>query len=134
MNAAEARKTRGGSTLVERSRRDSARAARIDRLVAEASIENALRKIMEIENVSAAELARRVKAKPPQISRDLRGGLSKARVYRLVELGRALGYDFLPMFIPQDPEKRQTLVELYNDILSGTCKTKHDKRKKVLAS
>ncbi|TAM74279.1 hypothetical protein EPN44_11610 [bacterium] len=134
MNATEARKRRGGSTLVERSRKDSARAARIDRLVAEASIENALRKIMEIENVSAAELARRVKAKPPQISRDLRGGLSKARVYRLVELGRALGYDFVPMFVPHDPEKRQTLVAWYNEILADTRPAKHDKRRKTLAS
>ncbi|TAM58710.1 hypothetical protein EPN52_10150 [bacterium] len=119
MNAAEARKRRSGGTLAERTRKDSARAARIDRLVAEASIENALRKIMEIEDVSAAELARRIHAKPPQISRDLRGGLSKARVYRLVELGRALGYDFVPMFVPQDKEKRRTMIAWYTKMLAG---------------
>ncbi len=116
MNAAEARKKRGGNTLIERTRRNPARASRIDRLVAEASIELIMRQIMELENVTAAELARRVKAKPPQISRDLRGGLSKACVSRLADLAHALGYDFVPMFIPHgDLEKRQTLLEIYKD-------------------
>lgn len=73
---------------------------------------------MEIENVSAAELARRVKSKPPQLSRDLHGGLSKARISRLVTLAHALGYDFVPMFIPQGKsKKRQTFFEHYVDLL-----------------
>ena len=118
MNASEARKRRGGTTLTERTRRDPSRAARIDRFVAEASVEHALQQIMEIENVSAAELARRVNSKPPQVSRDLHGGLSKARISRLVTLARALGYDFVPLFIPQgDSKQRQTLFELYLDLL-----------------
>ena len=90
---------------------------------------------MELENVTAAELARRVKAKPPQISRDLRGGLSKARVSRLAELAHALGYDFVPMFIPHgDLEKRQTLLEIYKDTFVNPLKTNHNKSKTSFAS
>ena len=56
MNAAEARKRRGGSTLVERSRKDPERAARIDMLVAEASVEHALQELVDIENVASLPL------------------------------------------------------------------------------
>jgi hypothetical protein len=118
MNATEARKRRAGSTLTERLRRDPLRAARIDRLVAEAAVEQALQQIMEIENVSAAELARRVNSKPPQISRDFHGGLRKARVSRLVTLAHALGYGFVPAFIPKgDSKERKAFFESYLDVL-----------------
>ena len=50
MNAAEARKSRQGSTLYERVRKDKRMAARIDRLVAEASVEYALQETMKAEN------------------------------------------------------------------------------------
>jgi hypothetical protein len=134
MNAAEARKRRAGSTLVERTRRDPARAARIDRLVAEASVEQALQHIMDIENVSAAELGRRVKSKAPQISRDLHGGLSKARVSRLVVLARALGYDFVPMFVPHNaPEKRQIIIDFCREALASGQKPKHENRNEASA-
>ena len=127
MNAAEARKRRGGSTLVERTRRDPARAVRIEMLVAEASVEQAFQHIMEIENVSATELGRRVKSKAPKISRDLHGGLSKARISRLVLLARALGYDFVPMFVPHDdPEKRQIIMDFCHEVLASERKLKHD--------
>lgn len=137
MNAAEARKRRGGSTLVERSRQDAKRAARIDRLVAEASVEHALQELMEIENVTAAELARRVKSKPPQISRDLHGGLSKARVSRLVKLAGALGYDFVPVFIPRgEAKQRENLLGFYRDLVKAhkarqPARGKHSRSDKV---
>jgi len=129
MNAIEARKRRGGSTLSERIRKNPKRAAHIDGLVAEATIEHTLQQIMELENVSAAELARRVKARPPQISRDLHGGLSKARVSRLATLADALGYDFFPMFIPHgDVEKRKAVSEVMKDVLSGARQKKAARR------
>ncbi len=132
MNAAEARKKRSGSTLVKRTRGDQSRAARIDRLVAEASIEHTLQLIMEIENVSAAELARRVKSKPPQVSRDLHGGLSRARVSRLTALAGALGYDFFPMFIPRnDLEKRETLLTVTRDVLHQSRPENRSRRAKA---
>lgn len=119
MNAADARKKRGGSALVERTRQEPRRAARIDRLVTQASIELMLRQIMARENITAAELARRVDAKPPQISRDLRGGLSKATLSRITELVRALGYDFVPMLIPHnDARKHKALSQIYRETIS----------------
>lgn len=129
MNATEARKRRDGSTLADRVRENPKRATRIDRLVAEATIEHTLQQIMELEDVSAAELARRVKAKPPQISRDLHGGLSKARISRLAVLADALGYDFFPVFIPRnDVEKRKALSNVMEDVLSGVRSRKATRR------
>ena len=87
---------------------------------------------MEIENVSAAELARRVKSKPPQVSRDLHGGLSKARVSRLTALAGALGYDFFPMFIPRnDLEKRETLLTVTRDVLHQSQSENRSRRGKA---
>ncbi len=134
MNATEARKKRSSSTLVERTRRDRNRATRIGRLVTEASIEHTLQQIMEIEDVSAAELAKRVKSKPPQISRDLHGGLSKARVSRLATLAGALGYDFIPMFIPRDDlEKRRALLDVTRDVLFKPHTRKRSRQEKASA-
>jgi hypothetical protein len=118
MNAAEARKKRGGSTLLERVKRDPARAARIDRLVASASLEQLVEAIMEREHVTSAELARRINAKPPQISRDLHGGLSRATVARLSSIAHALGYDFIPALIPRsDQPKRRRFFDAYRAML-----------------
>ena len=107
MSADEARKRRGGTSLVERTKRDPVRAAQINALVAEASVEQLLQRIMELEHVTAAELARRMNAKPPQISRDLHGGLSRATLSRLVMIAEALGYDFVPAFVPRTKDRRR---------------------------
>jgi hypothetical protein len=119
MNAAEARKVRGGSTLVERTKAaDPARAARIDKLVAEASVEQIVHAIMEHESVNAAELARRMNAKAPQISRDLHGGLSRATLRRLSTIANALGYDFIPAFVPRtDSVKRKRFIKIYRELI-----------------
>jgi Cro/C1-type helix-turn-helix DNA-binding protein len=119
MNAAEARRLRKGTTLSERIRKDTGRASRIDRLVSAASVEYALQEIMEAEKVNAAELARRIKAKPPQISRDLHGGLRKATVSRLVVLGQALDCEFIPMFIRKGAKaERRIILDAYARMLS----------------
>ncbi len=119
MNAAEARKQRGGSTLVERIKAaDPARAARIDKLVAAASVEQIVQAIMENERINAAELARRMNAKAPQISRDLHGGLSRATLSRLSTIANALGYDFIPAFVPRaDSAKRKRFISLYRELI-----------------
>lgn len=96
MNAAEARKKRGGTTLLERTMGDPARAAHISELVRAADIEHIVQSIMAAKNISAAELARRLDTKPSQISRDLHGGLRKASLARLVIITEALDCDFVP--------------------------------------
>jgi len=111
---AQTRKTRGGSTLIERVKSDPARAARIDQLIAHASIEQFVEAIMERKHVSVAELARRMKAKAPQISRDLNGGLSRVTISRLSTIADALGYDFVPALVPRsDESKRRRFFDAY---------------------
>jgi transcriptional regulator with XRE-family HTH domain len=119
MNAAEARKQRGGSTLLERIKAaDPARGARIDKLVAAASVEQIVQAIMDNERINAAELARRMNAKAPQISRDLHGGLSRATLSRLTTIANALGYDFIPAFVPRaDSAKRKRFISLYRELI-----------------
>jgi transcriptional regulator with XRE-family HTH domain len=77
---------------------------------------------MEHEHVTAAELARRLNAKPPQISRDLHGGLSKATVSRLSMIAEALGYDFFPALVPRaDEPKRQRFLEAYRALVPDSA-------------
>jgi DNA-binding GntR family transcriptional regulator len=119
MNAAEARKRRDGSTLVQRIKTgDPARAARIDKLVAAASVEQIVQAIMENESINAAELARRINAKAPQVSRDLHGGLSRATLSRVSTIADALGYDFIPAFVPRaDNAKRKRFIKMYRELI-----------------
>ncbi len=135
MNAAEARKQRGGSTLLERTKRDPVRAAAIDALVAAASVEHIVQTIMEIENVNAAELARRVNAKPPQISRDLHGGLSKATLGRIASIADALGYDFVPAFVPRSKNaKRRKFFEAYCGLLPETSMSRSARKTRSITN
>jgi transcriptional regulator with XRE-family HTH domain len=118
MNAAEARKKRDGSTLLERTMADPARAARIKRLVELADIERIVETIMENDDVSAAELARRINAKPPQISRDLHGGLRRATLGRLALIAHALDYDFVPALVPRNNTvARERFFDAYRELL-----------------
>ena len=118
MNAAEARKKRGGTTLLKRTMRDPARAAHINELVRVADIEQIVQLIMAAQNISAAELARRIDAKPPQISRDLHGGLRKASLARLVMIAEALDCDFVPALVPRnEPAQRARFFEAYKGLM-----------------
>jgi len=119
MNAAEARRRRGGPTLVERVKgADPVRSARIDKLVAAASVEQIVQAIMENESINAAELARRINAKAPQVSRDLHGGLSRATLSRISTIADALGYDFIPAFVPRaQTAKRKRFIEMYRELI-----------------
>jgi len=122
MNAAEARKKRGGSTLLQRTKRDPERAAHIDKLVRVAAVEQIVQAIMEQQDISAAELARRLNAKPPQISRDLHGGLSKATMSRLCTIAEALGYDFFPALVPRaNTAKRERFMKAYRALVPDSA-------------
>jgi transcriptional regulator with XRE-family HTH domain len=85
-------------------------------------VEQLVQAIMEHEHVTAAELARRLNAKPPQISRDLRGGLSKATLSRLSMIAEALGYDFFPALVPRaDEAKRERFLEAYRALVPASA-------------
>jgi hypothetical protein len=97
---------------------DPVRSARIGKLVAAASVEQIVQAIMDKESINAAELARRINAKAPQVSRDLHGGLSRATLSRVSMIADALGYDFIPAFVPRENSaKRKRFIEMYRELI-----------------
>jgi hypothetical protein len=121
MNAAEARKARGGTTLVDRTKRDPQRAARIQQLVDSAAVEQIVEAIMAASHVTAADLARRLNAKAPQVSRDLHGGLRRATLTRLGLIAKALDHDFVPVLVPRaDSAERDRFFEAYSALMPVT--------------
>ncbi len=77
---------------------------------------------MDNESIDAAELARRINAKAPQVSRDLHGGLSRSTLSRLSTIADALCYDFIPAFVPRaDSAKRKRFIEMYRELDSHVC-------------
>jgi hypothetical protein len=121
MNAHEARTHRrasGRKTLEERLRHNPDRARRIDEHLAELRLEQQFIDAMEHLNMTAAQLARRVKRQPAAISRDLAGGLSAAKLGRVRELAAAVDCDVLTLLIPHDPEERKKVVEYVRTALS----------------
>jgi transcriptional regulator with XRE-family HTH domain len=100
---------------------DPKRAARIERLVAAAAVEQVVQGIMDHARINAAELARRINVSPPQISRDLHGGLSRATLSRLLMIADALDCDFVPAFVPRsDDTKRKRFLKMYRGLIPLT--------------
>lgn len=122
MNASEARAARrraGKSTLEERLRKNPQMAQRIDKHLAHLRLEQQMIDAMQRQHISAAELARRVSRQPSAISRDLKGGLSKAKIGRVEQLAEAVGYDFVPLVLPRDQkERREALRRLTRELAS----------------
>lgn len=121
MNASEARTARRQaekSTLEERLRQSPAMAQRIDKQLAHLRLEQQMIDAMQHQQVTAAELARRVSRQPSAISRDLKGGLSKAKIGRVEEMAEAVGYDFVALVLPRDrEERRKALVRLTRELV-----------------
>jgi predicted transcriptional regulator len=121
MNAVEARAARrqaGRATLEQRLREDPKMAQRIDKKMAHLRLEQQMIDAMEQEHVTAAELARRISRQPSAISRDLNGGLSKAKIGRVEEMAEAVGYDFVGLLLPRDREaRRKTLQRVTRELV-----------------
>ncbi len=121
MNAIEARNARrraGKTTLEERLRQDPEMAQRIDKQLAHLRLEQQMADAMQRQHVSAAELARRVARQPSAISRDLKGGLSKAKIGRVEDMAEAVDHDFVALVLPRDPkERRETLERLTRELV-----------------
>lgn len=120
MNAIEARAARrraGKTTLEQRLRKSPEMARRIDRHLAHLRLEQQMADAMQRQHVTAAELARRLSRQPSAISRDLKGGLSKAKIGRVEDMAEAVGYDFVALVLPRDPkERRETLERLTREL------------------
>lgn len=98
--------------------RDPERAARIDQFAKAADVEQMVQAAMVSQDVTAAELARRINAKPPQVSRDLHGGLRRATLARLAIIAEALGYEFVPVLVPRkDSAQRDQFFKAYRALL-----------------
>lgn len=114
MDAVEARAARrraGKTTLEQRLRQAPGMAQRIDKQLTHLRLEQQMIDAMEREHVTAAELARRISCQPSAISRDLKGGLSKAKIGRVEEMAEAVGYDFVGLVLPRDREERRKMLE-----------------------
>jgi predicted TIM-barrel fold metal-dependent hydrolase len=114
MTAREARAVRrrdGKTTLEERMRQEPNAARRIDTHLAHLRLEQQMADAMQRQHVTAAELARRVSRQPSAISRDLSGGLSKAKLGRVEEMAAAVDCDFVVFVLPRDREQRRETIE-----------------------
>jgi hypothetical protein len=114
MNAIEARAARrkaGKTTLEERLRQNPEMAQRIDKHLAHLRLEQQMVDAMERQHVNAAELARRMARQPSAISRDLRGGLSKAKIGRVEDMAAAVDHEFVGLVLPRNPQERRQALE-----------------------
>jgi transcriptional regulator with XRE-family HTH domain len=107
-----------GSTLMEREmERSPDRAARIrahSRLFTlEAQIQHAMTEL----SLSAKDLAERLHMDKAMLSRDLNGGLSKAKFHRIASVVEALGYEIIPLIVPVDTGKREESLRSAFDVL-----------------
>jgi hypothetical protein len=104
MDAIEARNQRrvkGGTTLAQRIRQDPERASRIDHYRHLISIEEQVLTAMAERRVTPAQLARRLERPASTITRDLKGGLSEAKLGRLRRYAEALGYELVVRLEPR---------------------------------
>ena len=109
---------REASTLVERMRKDPVRSARLDARTATFKLEDQISRAMESEGVSATQLAARIKAGKATISRDLRGGLTRANYQRIVSMATALNHDVVTLVLPRSPKQRKkTLDEAFSALV-----------------
>lgn len=101
-------------------RDDPRMAERMDRHLVDLRLEQQVVDAMQRQHVTAAELARRLSCQPSAISRDLKGGLSKAKLGRLEELANAIEHDFIAFVIPRDPvARRRTVERIARELMSG---------------
>ncbi len=103
---------------MERVRASSTkRAARITEMAAVFSLEHQIHRAMEEAHVSSSELAARLGADKALVSRDLSGGLSRAKFQRIVRVADALDCDVVPLMLPRETRRRkQHLVKVFAEL------------------
>lgn len=99
-------------------RKDPARSVRLDARTAAFKLEDQISRAMESEGVSATQLAERIKAGKATISRDLRGGLTRANYQRIVSMASALNHDVVTLLLPRSrKQRREKLDEAYSALV-----------------
>jgi hypothetical protein len=74
------------------------------------TLEEQMSQAMQRQGVSSAELARRVGVPPAGVCRDLKGGLSAAKLGRVQEIADAVRHDVFVCIVPRDGKARKALV------------------------
>jgi hypothetical protein len=113
MNAREARERRSGSTLFEREMLNVEIREHVEAERADISLELQVRDAMDAAKMTAADLARMLSVPRSTISRDLKGGLSNAKLGRVRAIADKLNYDVFPLVLPRDPGARRLAVAAY---------------------
>ncbi|MGC8486391.1 MAG: hypothetical protein ACP5O6_12290 [Candidatus Baltobacteraceae bacterium] len=85
-------------------------AREIDARREELRLEQQFLDAMQAQDITGAELARRTKAKPASISRDLAGGLSSAKLGRVRKMADAVGCDVITLLVPREPRARKRAI------------------------
>ena len=102
---------RSGSTLVERLRQEPRQARVLDAKVAAFKLEDQISRAMVEQGISATQLAALLDADKGMISRDLRGGISRANYQRIVGMAQALDRDVVTLVLPRGRTKRKKTLE-----------------------
>jgi hypothetical protein len=113
MNASDARSRRGGPTLFEREMANADIRERVEAERADISLELQVRGAMNAANLTPADLARLLSVPRSTISRDLKGGLSNAKLGRVRAIADKLNYDVVPLVLPREPGARRLAVAAY---------------------
>jgi hypothetical protein len=74
------------------------------------TVEEQLSQAMQRQGVSSAELARRAGVPRAGVCRDLKGGLSAAKLGRLHEIADAVRHDVFVCIVPRDGKARNELL------------------------
>jgi predicted XRE-type DNA-binding protein len=106
-------KRQSGDTLFERELSNPKIRKLVDAEREAISLEMQFRQAMEAENVSAAKLADMLEVPASSVSRDLGGGLSKAKLGRIQAIAQKLNHELIPLVLPRDPKARKLAVAAY---------------------
>lgn len=117
------------TTLVERARQNQRMAALIDKHKAMLSLEIQFERELKRRNESPARFAKKIGSNRSTISRDLHGGLSKAKLERVATMANALDCDLVTVILPREAgERKARLREMFGLVRDRTSISANSRR------
>ena len=104
-------------TLVQRLRDNPKMSVLIDREKAALTLEIQFEAELKRTGQTAAQLARKINSPRSSVSRDLSGGLSRARLQRVVALAEAVECDTVTLLIPKNAKARRAKMSEVHKLL-----------------
>jgi|ERR1022692_1980247 transcriptional regulator with XRE-family HTH domain len=95
------------STLLERARKNKRMASLIDKHRSMLSLEIQFERELKRRNESPARFAKKIGSNRSTVSRDLHGGLSKAKLERVASMANALDCDLVTIILPREADERK---------------------------